>query len=354
MTYSLFNGSYISHENTGIGVVSKELINLLPSESFGILDPFSSGELGSIEIPSNMSPSYGYMGHLRRLIWLQRNVPILMKKRSAEFFISPLPEAPLFRSIRSIVLIHDLIPLRYPRLSILTAYNMTYVPQVLHQSEAILCNSNATAKEINEYFGIPIQKLYPIKLGFNQFQFYPLDLNRDKYFVVLGRHNPHKNLKRVLRAFSLIKAKEYKLILIGPFDKRYTPALKNLAVHLGIADRCVWMGWISSEQKLTLLNRCRALLLVSLWEGFGLPALEAMACGTPVIASNKGALLEVLGDLGNFVDPLSLSSIVSMMEDVINDNQYLLTARDKGPTRASSYNWEDAVNSIEEIIMNKS
>ena len=113
---------------------------------------------------------------------------------------------------------------------------------------------------------------------------------------------------------------------------------------------CVWKGWIDDDEKLLLLNECQALIIVSLWEGFGLPALEAMACGTPVIASERGSLPEVLGDYGYFINPLNIQSIACAMNAVINDKHCFEKALEEGPTRAESFNWFDTAKAIEKII----
>ena len=113
---------------------------------------------------------------------------------------------------------------------------------------------------------------------------------------------------------------------------------------------CYWLDWISEEEKIYLLNRCKALIIPSLWEGFGLPALEAMACGTTVLASNKGAIKEILGDNGLFLTG-STYSIANAMYEVANNN-YLENKFKFGPRRASEYSWSDAAKKIEEIITN--
>ena len=132
---ALFNGSYINQKNTGIGVVSKNLISSLSPELVWLLDPLNIRSVGRIGIPSDMSPAQGIKGHLKRLYWVQKNIPILMKDSGADFLLSPLPEMPLFSSVRSIVLAHDLLPLRYPGLNSLFAYYSTYIPAVLHQAQ---------------------------------------------------------------------------------------------------------------------------------------------------------------------------------------------------------------------------
>ena len=350
MSSTLFNGSYIGRKNTGIGVVAKNLALSLSADSVVLLDPINIGRKGSIEIPSNLSPDNGFKGHLRRLYWMQKRVPSLMNKEGFELFLSPLPEAPLFSSVRSIVLAHDLIPLRYPQLNFSLAYFSLYVPSVLHHAEIVLCNSEATARELNSFFKVPVSKLAPIRLGINSKKLFPMNLPREDFFLILGRHNPHKNLSRVLKAFSILKSKDYQMVFVGPFDQRYTPELKAIANELEISDKCIWIDWVNDDEKLSLLNKCKALLIPSLWEGFGLPALEAMACGSPVIASNRGALPEVVAKFALMINPLNCESIASAMKEICTNNNIHDRANIEGPMYASLFSWENTANQVEDII----
>ena len=350
MSSIVFNGSYITKKNTGIGVVSKDLLHSLSPQKIIKLIPQDIGIKGDIYIPNNLSPANGSQGHLRRLYWLQKVVPKIMNKLNSEYFLSPLLEAPLFTNVKSIVLAHDLIPLRYPTISFLTLYYLTYIPLILKQSKLILCNSISTANDLNNFYKVPKHKLFPIKLGFNNKKYYPIRKIRKKFFLIIGRHNPHKNLKRVIKAFSLAKINDYHLVFVGPFDRRYTPSLIKIIDELNLRHLCVWKGWIDDDEKLLLLNECQALIIASLWEGFGLPALEAMACATPVIASERGALPEVIGNYGYFVNPFSIESIAFAMNAVINDKQCFEKALQEGPIRAASFNWFDTARSIEKII----
>ena len=191
----VFNGSYITKKNTGIGVVSKDLLNSLSPKKITTLIPQDIGIRGDIYIPNNLAPGEGVKSHLRRLYWLQKVVPKIMDKLNAEYFFSPLLEAPLFTNVKSIVLAHDVIPLRYPSISFLTLYHLIYIPLILKQSKLILCNSISTANDLNHFYKVPREKLFPIKLGFNNQKYYPIEKIRKKFFLIIGRHNPHKNLE---------------------------------------------------------------------------------------------------------------------------------------------------------------
>jgi len=347
---ALFNGSYIDNKPSGIGVVARELANSLDNELVKVLSPIGISSSREIPIPNNLSPINGTKGHLRRLIWTQNKLPEIIKQVGADFLISPLPEAPIFKSVRSIVLVHDLLPLRYPQLTPLLSYHLIYVPLVVHNSVRVLCNSNATAHEIHKRLKVPLDKLITIPLGYDSKKLYPLNLKRSSFFLVLGRHDPHKNISRIIKAFSFLKSDDIELWFVGTQDKRYTPRLKALASDLGISHRCRWIPWVSDQERLRLLNSCQGLVIASLWEGFGLPVIEAMACETPVIASNRGALPEVVGDAGFLVDPFDPMSIYDAMRELI-DNQLLVNKLiQKGKKRITKYKWENAAKRIEDLI----
>ena len=364
---ALFNGSYLGPKPTGIGVVARDLVAALDPERVPLLDPRPpepdeprvSGDPGpfrlagrphSIPIPTNLSPAEGSRAHLRRLLWTQNQLPALIRQHGNPLLLSPLPEAPLLRGVRSVVLAHDLLPLRFPQPTPLLAYHLGYVPLVLHQAAAVLCNSEATAREVHGRLRVPASRLVPIRLGFDPGELRPLDLEREPFFLVLGRHDPHKNLARVLRAFALVREPQANLQLVGPHDRRYTPKLQVLAAELGIAERCRWIPWVGDAERLQLLNRCRALIIASLWEGFGLPALEAMACGTAVIAARAGALPEVVGPVGQLVDPLRPEAIAAAMAAVLADNGLLDRARREGPARASGFDWRRTAAEVTRLL----
>jgi glycosyltransferase involved in cell wall biosynthesis len=350
---ALFSGSYLGCRPTGIGVVARDLVAALDPAEVPLLDPLGGGRPGSIPIPEGLSPEHGRAGHLRRLLWTQNQLPRLLRASGAPLLLSPLPEAPLLRGVRSVVLAHDLLPLRYPQLTPLLAYHLAYVPLVLHRAVRVLCNSEATAREVHARLGVPSRRLVPIRLGFDPGLLQPLGLPREPFFLVLGRHDPHKNLARLLRAFAAVPdpERQLRLRLVGPQDPRYTPQLQALAAELGIAHRCDWIAWVSDQERLELLNRCRALVLVSLWEGFGLPALEGLACGTPVIAARAGALPEVVGDAGLLVDPQAPGEIAAAMTALERDAGLAEQLAAAGPSRASQFRWSDTAARVRELLL---
>ena len=341
MTFVVYNGSYISEKNTGLGVVSNEIYKNLDKNKYFLLNKKYDEK--------NLIQS----SHFKRQLWMQFEVPKLLNNLKPEFFLSPIPETPIFSKTKKVVLAHDLIPLRFPRLSQKFIFYSTYLPLTLHNSELILCNSEATANELVRFFKIPSKKLEIISLGINHKEIYPINLERKNFFLVLGRHDYHKNLLRIIVAIKTIKNLDFKVLFAGPFKKKFTKKILKAVNDLGLRNKCDFKPWISADEKLILLNSCKALLIPSLWEGFGLPAIEAMACGTPVISSKRGALKEVLGDYAIFIDPLNPNSIASGMEEVLKNENILKGTYYAGPKNAKKFNWKKTASQIDFLIKNK-
>ncbi|WP_173645698.1 glycosyltransferase family 1 protein [Geminocystis sp. NIES-3709] len=309
-----------------------------------------------IFISENLSPDYGSKGHFLRLKWTQFQLPNLYHNLRANLLFSPVPEMPLFSKCRGIVMVHDLIPIRFPKKkSPLTPYFRYYIPQVCQQAEHIICNSQATADDIINYFHIRAQKITPIYLGYNPENFKVLDSLKphDKipYFLYLGRHDPHKNVSKIISAFAKFKyQKNYELWLAGPSDDRYTPFLQQQSIELGIENQVKFLDYVSSEDLPRILNQAQALVFPTLWEGFGFPVLESIACGTPVITSNISSLPEVVGEAGLLVNPHNINSISSAMNQMAEDDQLRSQLIELGLKRAKKFSWEKTGKDTVEVI----
>jgi len=303
-------------------------------------------------IPPGKTPEEGMKGHLSRLQWTQFQLPQIYKQQNANLLFSPLPEIPLFSDCRSVVMMHDLIPVRFPkRFSLLTPYYRYYIPSVLRQAEHIICNSVATAADITNFLHISSHKITPILLSHdtNHFQF--LDLPTQNYFLYLGRCEPYKNLHRLISAFASLPGHgEQELWLAGPIDRRYQPQLVRQITALNLSHHIKFLNYIPYTELPKLLNQAIALVFPSLWEGFGLPVLEAMACGTSVITSNLASMPEVAGDAALLVDPYRVESIADAMAQVAADSQLRATLRQRGLARAQQFSWEKTGKATAEVL----
>ncbi|VEP12653.1 Glycosyltransferase [Hyella patelloides LEGE 07179] len=344
----LINLSVIFNKPTGIATYALNVAQHLQSIHPILLTANQQSNLQCYSIPNNMTPAEGSKGHLRRLLWTQWQLPNIYKQLQSNLIYSPIPEAPLYTKCRYAVMCHDLIPLRFPQqFSPLTNYFRYLVPQVLKQAEHIICNSESTAKDITNYYGIDAKKITPILLAYDTSHFYPqspeknANLELDKpYFLYLGRHDPYKNIARLITAFTKIKNnQDYYLYIAGSTDPRFTPQLQQQVLELNLTQQVKFLDYISYQELPQLLSNSLALVYPTLWEGFGLPVLEAMACGTAVITSNLASLPEVTGDAAILINPYNVLEITNAMTEIIENQKMRSHFQKLSLARAKLFSW---------------
>lgn len=338
----LINLSFLLRQPTGISTYAVNLFPQLRSLDPTLLAPTSIESFQCYAVPGHMTAEQGTKGHLQRLLWTQFELPKIYQNLNASLLFSPVPEAPLYSNCRYIVTIHDLIALRFPgKFSPLTLYTRYSVPAVVKQAEHILCNSTATAQDVIRYFGVDETKVTPILLAHDANHFRHLNLPTQNYFLYIGRLDPYKNIQRLISAFAMLPdLPNYELWLAGPPDRRYQPLLEAQIAHLGLTPQVKFLNYVPYEELPKLLNQAIGLVFPTLWEGFGLPVLEAMACGTPVITSNLASLPEVTGNAAILVDPYKVSEIADAMQALANDAYLRAKLRTAGLDRASQFSWE--------------
>lgn len=388
MSNILVNLSIVFSKPTGISNYATNLFPYLKALNPTLLTAENYSEFNCYPVPDNLTPAQGTKGHLNRLIWTEFELPQIYKKLKSQLLFSPLPEAPLFSNCRFVVMVHDFIPLRFPkRFSPLLPYHRYYIPQVVAQAQHVICNSQATANDIIKFCQISASKITPIPLAHDGNHYYPLkdltpltplpyegrgefspllagegtgersagegmgERSNCPYYLYIGRHDPHKNLHRLIAAFAALpNCKDYELWLAGSTDARYTPALLTQAEELGISDRVKFLDYVSYNQLPKIINNAIALVFPSLWEGFGFPVLEAMACGTPVITSNLSSLPEVAGDAAILINPYNKCEITEAMQTIATDRKLRDRLSAQSITRANQFSWEKTGFATVEVL----
>jgi glycosyltransferase involved in cell wall biosynthesis len=348
----IINLSVIFSKPTGISNYAKNLFPYLKSLNPTLLTTENYPDFNCYRVPNNLTPADGTKGHLRRLLWTQFQLPKIYQNLKSQLLFSPIPEAPLYTNCRFIVTAFDMIPLRFPkRFSPLTTYHKYYTPEVFKQAEHIICISESTANDIIQFYQIPSHKITPILLAGDSSHFQFLNLPTRNYFLYIGRQDPYKNLQRLITAFSALPHRnDYELWLAGPYDKRYSPLLEIQTQELGISHLVKFLNYVSYDELPIIINQAIALVFPSLWEGFGLPVLEAMACGTPVITSNISSLPEVAGDAAILINPYNPREITAAMQTIINDSELRKQLSEKGLKRANQFSWEKTGLATVEVL----
>jgi glycosyltransferase involved in cell wall biosynthesis len=172
-----------------------------------------------------------------------------------------------------------------------------------------------------------------------------------RYLLYLGTLQPRKNLTRLVEAFACLQAPtaNLQLVLAGKKGWLYDDLFARVA-SLGLGGRVVFPGYIADGDKAALISGAAALVYPSLYEGFGLPVLEAMACGTPVLTSNGSSLPEVAGDAALLVDPLDVEAIAAGMSRLMEDADLRCSLVARGYVQASKFSWARAAQQVLEVL----
>ena len=328
---------------TGIGVYANAVFPALKT-------------LDHVLIPGGGSG--GGKDRLKRLAWSQFQLPSLAKEWKADVIFTPAPEGYLGeQSVPQIVMVHDLRPLSSPERSMQSLYFKTWVPPLLRQSKHILTNSNFTASEIRRLIGLNGDKISVIPLGYDVDHFYPSEvresLHHRPYLLHVGQAYPHKNIARLIHAFHAISHRfpDVDLLLLGKHHPSETSRLHRLTSELGLSARVMFKDYVSYADLPNWYRGALMFIYPSLSEGFGLPILEAMACGCPVITSHGSGMEEVASQHALLVNPLSVQSIASSMQQLIQDTHLRSRLRTQGLEHvAMNYSWKSTALATKEVI----
>jgi glycosyltransferase involved in cell wall biosynthesis len=242
-------------------------------------------------------------------------------------------------------MVHDLRPISHPERSLQSLYFRSWVPPLLRAARHVLTNSQFTAGEIQRCTGLPADRITVIPLGYDAQHFTPGDpqgpIPQQPYLLHVGQAYPHKNLRRLLQAFAQVAPAhpELRLVLAGKPHPTETPQLKALAAELGLRQRVEFRAYVPYAELPDLYRGALAFVFPSLWEGFGLPVLEAMACGTPVITSVGSGTEEVAGDAALLVDPVHSDSLSQLLLRLLDQPSLREQCRRQGLERATQFSW---------------
>ena len=329
----LINYTPVLRQPTGIGVYANAVLPALQALPHWFVP---GGERGT------------GLQRLRRWVWNQAQLPRLACRQGASLIFTPAPEGYLGpQHIPQVVMVHDLRPISHPEQSLQSLYFLAWVPPLLSGCRHILTNSQHTATEIQRCAGIADDRLSVIPLGYDAEAFRPRaqeseSLQDRPYLLHVGQAYPHKNLRRLVLAFAQVAERDpdIRLVLAGKPHPKGTIQLQRLVAELELSDRIEFRSYVSYQALPELYRGAVAFLYPSLWEGFGLPILEAMACGTPVITSFGSGMQEVSGDAALLVDPLDVGMLAQAMYDVLHSAAVRVRLRERGLQRAALFSWE--------------
>ncbi len=278
-------------------------------------------------------------------------IPRLLRQHRADVYHSAYYVMPYYPGRPTVLTLYDLIPILFPEHSTLRArllFRWT-TALALRAARRCLAISEATRRDVLAHFRIDPARVTTIPLAADP-AFTPQSqqsmnelrarLNLPQRFILyLGSNKPHKNLARLVEAFARMAESAAHLVIAGAWLPQH-PEARQRAVALHVDDRITWLGPVSSADQPALYAAAMAFAFPSLYEGFGLPPLEALACGTPVICANTSSLPEVVGDAALLIDPTNVEVLAAALDRLWSDAVLRQTMRDKGLAQARHFSWQ--------------
>jgi glycosyltransferase involved in cell wall biosynthesis len=283
------------------------------------------------------NPSRKYS--LRELVSVSRQA----NRENLDLFHTPHYTLPISLNAKRIVTIHDITHLRFPEYFSLLKRTYAYqmIRHACHAADAVLASSEYTRRDLVRLFPACEPKIKLVYLGVAS----TFTVNDDRasveeflrrngltqdYILYVGSLKPHKNVPVLMKAFAALReSAQLQLVLVGE-EISDQPSLTALAGELGIEGRLHSLGRIADRELLTAYQGAQAVVLPSLYEGFGFTVLEAMACGTPVVASRAASIPEVVGDAGILFDPFSAEELREALEQLLHNDALRSALRAKG------------------------
>ncbi len=295
----------------------------------------------------------------------QFSIPLALRRERVDLFHAPHYVISPFITCPVVVTIHDCIHLRFPQyLPNRGAYTYArmFLTLAARKATRVLTVSEASKQDILHYLGAPASQVEVIYNGLDERFAAPpsaddITRTRDRYlldspFVLYaGNIKPHKNLDRLIEAFAIVKrrhAGDLKLLIIGDQISRY-PNLRRLVHRHQLHQHVRFLGFVPDATLAVLYRLASVFVFPSLYEGFGLPPLEAMAAGAPVVTSSVSSLPEVVGDAALLIDPLDPQAIADAIGRVLGDPALRADLIRKGQARVKAFSWEQSIARIHDV-----
>ena len=359
------------YRGTGIGTYTYQLItNLSKYDNLNHYLTFIP-EDSDLNLKDNFSIEYT-KDSSNNNFWDDVKVPNLLENFNMELYHVPQNGVGLSGNVNcpKTITLHDIIPLRMPQ-TVSDRYLRIFneeMPKILDNCDGIITVSEFSKLDIAEEFNFPKEKIFVTHLAAEDI-YRPIDRAyckkfikdnykiADNFILYVGGYSPRKNIIGILEAFSLLKdnlKEDLKIVITGKKGLSYE-IYKNKAIELSISNSVIFTDFIPLNDLPIFYNACDFLVYPSFYEGFGLPPLEAMACGVPVIASNVTSLPEVCRNSAILIDPNDIDELCYSMERVLTDSFLKLTMIERGLSTSNNYSWKNtALNTIKayESIIN--
>ena len=281
-----------------------------------------------------------------RILWEQTGLPLALLRRRIDVLFSPGFTSPVLCPCPTVTVFHDLQHKRHPeyfRWFDLPFWRLL-LWQAAHGSTRLVVVSEATREDLLRYYSVPPAKIRVVLHGVEE-EFFEIGRRRkglqpEPYLLAVSTLHPHKNLDRLIRVFAEFSRPrpEYRLVIAG-LRGFQSGALERLIGELGLGDSVQLTGWLPRAELADLYLRASAYVNATLFEGFGMPVLEALAAGIPTACSSIEPLKSVAGSAALLFDPSDEAAILDAMVRITTDDQLRARLSIAGPARASQFSW---------------
>lgn len=366
------NGSMLDGHPTGLGVYSFNLINSLSNlctvdhyDNITVFTPtslFLSGNLHITKLPDLLlSSKYGKLAALTRFFWNTFIYPFQAQK--FDILISPTTHGSFFLK-NQILTIHDLLSLRFKNISPHQRFYYKFLlPYLVSRAKFIIAISETTKNDIIHFLKCPEEKIHVIHNGYDENVYHPINYNQQliekkygfvNYFLAVGPTYAHKNFEKLITAYNKLSPVEkiQNPLIIAGGKNPYLKNLKELVTCLRLTKHVHFLDYVPENLMPSLYREAFALIFPSLYEGFGMPPLEAMACGCPVITSSTSSLPEVCGNAVLYIDPAREDSITTAIRKLTNDSRLYDELKTKGLLQAKKFSWNKTAQTLKTLLEN--
>ncbi|HEY5562000.1 MAG TPA: glycosyltransferase family 1 protein [Clostridiaceae bacterium] len=355
------------YRGTGIGTYSYQLINSIRTtdKENDYLLFMSKDRREDISLSENISINE-ITKNIDNNFWDEVNMPNILKNKEIDLYHVPqngigLPKE---KNCSFVITLHDVIPFKMPE-TVGEKYLKIFleeVPKIIPLCDGIITVSNFSKNDIAETFNYPKEKIHVTYLASEDI-YHPLNKEKCKSFIkenysiapnfllYIGGFSPRKNILGLIEAFSKVNQtfdKELKLVIVGKLGKSYD-IYKERAEKLGVADSVIFTGFIPITDLPYFYNACEIFVYPSFYEGFGLPPIEAMACGTPVITSSITSIPEVVENAAILIDPHDINALSESIIMCLSDSDLRKTLIQRGLLKTSKLSWKETAKQTVEI-----
>ncbi len=298
-----------------------------------------------------------------KLVWDQAAVPLLARREKLDVIFNPKFSVPLFTPVPSVLVLQgsDWFVMPWGSGWLDRLNHRLLVPGFCKSAEAIIVVSNNIKQDLVKYLGVDPAKIRVVHYGLSPI-FQPVrDPERlaetrrayrlpERFLLYVGQIYPAKNFGGILKAFASLKGRvPHKLVVAGEPRSDYAEELA-LIDRLGLSEDVLFTGWIPQEELPTLYSLADVFLLPSLYEGFGIPLIEAMGCGCPIVTANVGSPPEVTDGAALLVDPRDVDAIAAAVQAVVGDRALRGRLVERGMARARAFTWEKCARETLEVL----